>query len=99
MNIIQFTNKTKSCEDFDDGNKVVLHDTSTNIVSLVRTGKYGAINEADTTIICYYVVKYLTDNFKLQEDITINGQASKAVKLLVISEQHCIMKEKLVLTL
>ena len=53
---IQFTNKNTPSEEFDDSNKVVLDGTSVNVVSLVQTGKYGAINEADTTTIGYYVV-------------------------------------------
>ena len=46
-NIIQFTNKTTSSEDFDSLHKVVLDYISDNMDSLVQLGKYGDINAAD----------------------------------------------------
>ena len=56
-NIIKFTNKTTSSEDFDAVNKVVLDEISDNMESLAQLGQYGATNAADTTTMIYYVVK------------------------------------------
>ena len=43
-NIIHFTNKTTSSEDFDEVHKFLLHVISANMESLVYTRKYNAIN-------------------------------------------------------
>ena len=65
-NIIHFTNKTTSTEDFDMVNKVVLDYIISNIASLVQLYKYGAINAAGPTTIGYYVVKFLFETYTLQ---------------------------------
>ena len=64
------------------------------MASLVQTGKYSAINALDTTTLGYYGIKYVSDTFKLQEYIKMNGQVSKAVKLLVRSELISMTKGK-----
>ena len=56
-NIIQFTNKIKSSEEFDELHKVVLDGISENTASLVQFGKYGDINAEDPTTMGYYVIK------------------------------------------
>ena len=38
------------------------------MASLVQTGKYGAMNKTDHTMMGYYVVKYALDDYTLQED-------------------------------
>ena len=48
--------------------------------------KYGNINTVDITTLGYYVVKYASDDFTLQEDTTTDGQVSKAGELTVRSE-------------
>ena len=65
-NIIQFTNKTTSSEESDDIHNVVIGFLSDNVLSLVQTGRYGAINKTFPTIIGYYVVKYMSVSFTLQ---------------------------------
>ena len=64
-NIIQFTNKATSSEDFDSAHKVVLDGISDNMASLVQLGKYGNINAADTTTMGYHVIKYLSEPYTL----------------------------------
>ena len=56
-NIIQFSNKTTSSEEFDEVHKVAPDVISDNMSSFVHTGKYGAINASDTTMLGYHVVK------------------------------------------
>ena len=56
-NIIPFTNKTTSIEDFDAVHKVVRDGTGENMASLVQLGKYGATNEAYPNKMGYYVIK------------------------------------------
>ena len=62
-NIIHFTNKTTSSEDFDVAHEVVLDGISENMASLAQLGKYGAINAADSTTTGYYVIKYLYEPY------------------------------------
>ena len=61
---------------------------------MVQTGKYGATNSEDPTTLGYYVVKYVSDNFTLQEDITNDGKVSNPGELLVKAKYPIIMKEK-----
>ena len=58
-NIIQFTNKTTTNEDFDAVHKVLLDSISDNMSALVQNVKYGAINIADPTTMVNYAVKLL----------------------------------------
>ena len=76
-NIIQLNNKTICSEYFDEVHKVVLYGISANMASLVQTGKYGAINSTYPVILIYYILKYVSDTFKLQELITMDGKVSK----------------------
>ena len=62
-NIIPFTNKLTTKEDFDALYKVVLDCTSDNMSTLVHNGKCGAINTADPTTIGSYVVKLLSEPY------------------------------------
>ena len=65
-NIIQFTNKTASSEDFDLLHKLVLDGISENMDSLVQLGKYGAIDAAYKTTMGYYMIKYVYEPYILQ---------------------------------
>ena len=47
--------------------QVVIYGISENMASLVKTGKYGAINAEDTTTLGCYVVKYLSKPYTLQK--------------------------------
>ena len=64
-NIIQFTNKATSNEDFDAVHKVVLDGISDHMASLVQLGKYGAINAEDPTTIICYVINYQSEPYTL----------------------------------
>ena len=57
-NIIHFTNKNTSIDDFDEVHNIVLGGISENMVSLGKLGKCGAINAEYTTAMGYYVGKY-----------------------------------------
>ena len=59
-NIILFTNKTTTDQDFDAVHKV-LSDGISNIMSVLdHNGKNDAIKNTDPTTIGYYVVKLLS---------------------------------------
>ena len=65
-NITQITNKNTLSEYFYRIHNVAIDGISDNMVSLVQTGKYGAINAAYPTTMVYYVVKYVYESFELQ---------------------------------
>ena len=64
------------------------------MVSLVQKGKYCVTNVVDPKKKGYYVMKYVSDAFKLQEDITTNRQDSKVGELTVRDEYLSCMKSK-----
>ena len=78
FNIIKFTNKIGSSENFDSVQKVVLYGIIDNKDSLLQLGKYGAINPADPTTMVFYVINYLSEPYTLHEYQTIDGKISKA---------------------
>ena len=65
-NIIQFTNKITSSEDSNEVHNVVIDRISENMDSLAQLGKYGAIKEEDPTTMVYYIIKCLSEPYKLQ---------------------------------
>ena len=48
---------------------MVLDDISANMALFVQPGKYGVINESYPIIMGYYVVKYVSVTFRLQDYI------------------------------
>ena len=72
-----------SSEDFDDILKGVRDGIIYNIVSLVQSSKYFAIDTEDPTSFVYYVVKYVTDAFTLHKNITNDGRLSKSGQMSV----------------
>ena len=56
------------------------------MASLVKLGKYGTTNTADSTTMVYYVMKYLYEPCTLQEDQIIYVQVSKAYGIILKSE-------------
>ena len=54
--------------------KLVFDGISYNVASLVQLVKCVAINAADQTTMGYYVVKYLSELYILQEDKTHMGR-------------------------
>ena len=83
-NVFQFKNKTIPSGDFDVFHKLVIDGTSLYMVSLVIIGKYGAINAADPMTMEYYVVKYVSYDFKWQEYLTKDGQVGRSGELIVL---------------
>ena len=66
-NRIKFTNKITTNKDFDAMHKVLLIVISEKVYELIHNGKYGAIYNADPTTMGYYVVKFLSEPYTLQE--------------------------------
>ena len=61
--------------------------------SLVQSGKYGAINTTNTSIMGYYVIKFISEECTLQEDTTCGGKIISAGKL-VFKEKYLICTQE-----
>ena len=83
-NIIKFSNGNTKSEDFKDINKVVLDNISENMEFLVKYSNYGAMNTTDTPTLGYYVVKYVSYAYTLNEEDTRDDQISTADELFVL---------------
>ena len=81
--IIELSSKSTSSETFDEIHHVVLDGISDNIASLVESGKYGAINTADTSTNGFYVIMFTSGAYTLQENTEIDGQIIMAGELVV----------------
>ena len=66
---------------------------SENMDSFVQLGMYGSINKDDTTKNGLYIIQFLSDAYKLQNDITIDGQVISAGELFVKAQYICSMQE------
>ena len=77
-NIIQLSHKGKYCGDIDKMHQVALDGISDNMAALVQTGQYDDINTTDTTTMTYYVIKFLSESYTLQEDTMCDGKISNS---------------------
>ena len=84
-NIIQFSPKATYSEDLYKIYQVVLDKISDNMAALVQNGHYGDINTTYTTTKGYYVIKFLSEYYTLQEythcDVQIVTAGEPVVKL------------------
>ena len=64
------------------------------MASIVQLGKYGAINAEYTKTMGYYVRKYLSEPYIIQEYQTTDGKVSKARELLLKYKYLSLMKSK-----
>ena len=63
------------------------------MASLVQSGKYVAINTYDTTKNVFYVIMFISEAYKLQNNTTIDGQIISAGGLFVKAQYICSMQE------
>ena len=56
------------------------------MAALVQTGQYGAINMTDTVTMGYYVIKFMSEPYTLQEEKMYYVQISTSVELAVKSQ-------------
>ena len=79
--------------EFEKIHQVVLDVISDNIASLVQYNKYGAINIAYTTTNGYYVIKFISEAYTLQNNTTIHGQIISTGELVVRAQYLLSMQE------
>ena len=61
------------------------------MASLVQTGQYGAINTTYTSTIGYYVIKFTSELYTLQEETKCDVKTSTTGALVVKSQyMNCI---------
>ena len=77
-NIIYLTPKLIPFKAFDEIYNVVLDGISENMTSLVQSGMYGVINTAKNTTNGLYVIKFISETYRLQNNTTIDGQVISA---------------------
>ena len=62
------------------------------MASLVKSGKYGAINTTDTEKKAFYVIMITSEAYTRQYITTIDGQIITAEKLVVKAQYLCSMQ-------
>ena len=67
---------------FDEIHQVVLDVIRDNVVSLSQSGKYGVVNTADTTTNGFYVIKFVSESYTLQNNTKIDGKFISTVELV-----------------
>ena len=63
------------------------------MASWVQSGMYVTINTDDTTENGFYVVQFISEAYRLQNNTTIDGQVISAGELVLKSQYLCSMQE------
>ena len=63
---------------FDDIHQVVLDGINENLALFVQSYMYGAIHTNDTIENEFYVIKFMSEAYKLQNNTKIDGQVITA---------------------
>ena len=88
-NIIEISPKSTSSDTFDEIYQVVLDGISDNMASLIESGKYGAINTNDTSTNGFYVIKFTSRAYTLQENTIIYGKIITSGELVAKAKYLC----------
>ena len=88
-NIILLPQNSTPSDAFDEIHQIVLDGIRYNIASLVESGNYGAINTTGTETKGFYVIIFISEAYKLQDNKTIDGQIIPAGELVVKSQYLC----------
>ena len=81
-NIINLTPKSTPFDVFDEIHQVVIGRISDNISPLFPPGKYGSMNTSDTKTNEFYVIKFISQEYMLQNNTTIDGKIFMRVNQL-----------------
>ena len=61
--------------------------------SLVQSGTYGVINTPETTTNGFYVIQFVSEAYRLQNNTNIDGKMMSAGELVVRAQYICSMQE------
>ena len=83
FNLITLSHNATTSDVFKDIHWVFLDVIGYNKASLDQYGKYGTINTTETPTKIYYVIKFFSEAYTLQDDTTCDGQISSDGELIV----------------
>ena len=63
------------------------------MASFFQSVKYGIINTYDTTTNGYYVIQFISEAYRLQNDTQIDGQVISAGELFAKEKYPCSVQE------
>ena len=92
-NIILLPPKSTTFEAFDEIHQVFLDSISDYMASLIQSVKYDFINTYDTTANKFYVIQFISEAYRLQNNTRINGHIISAGELVVKSQYICSIQE------
>ena len=92
-NIIQLSQKSTPYDAFDEIHHVVLDVISDNMASLVKSGKYSAVNRTDTAKNGFTVIMFKSEAYKLEDNTAIYGQNITAGELFFKEKYLCFIQE------
>ena len=92
-NIIKLSHKETYSEEINKIHQVLLDRICENMAALLQTSKRGAINTTDTATRRYYVIKLMSEPYKLQEEKMCNGKISTTGELVVKSQYINFMQD------
>ena len=93
-NIIQLSHKSIPFEVFEEIYQVFIDGISDNMASLVKSGKYGAINIDDTQTIGYYFIKFISEAYTLKNNTTIDRQIVTFGELVIKAQYLCYIQDR-----
>ena len=92
-NIIHLTPKSIPSEELYEIHKVVIYVISKNMASLVQSGMYGVTTTDDIKSNGFYVTKFISEAYTLQNNTQIDGHVISAGELVVKAKYICSIKE------
>ena len=87
------SHKATTSEVFEDIHQVFLGVIGDNMASLVRYVKYGDSNTTDTSTMGYYVIKFVSEAYTLQEDTICDRQIISSGELVFKAQYLICMQE------
>ena len=85
-NVIHLSQKSTPSDAVDEIHQVVLDVMSNNMASLVELVKYGSIKTTDTETNIFYVIMLKSEEYKLQDNTTIDGKIITDGEFIVKSQ-------------
>ena len=87
------SHKATKSEAFEEIHQVFIDRISDNMASLVQHGNYGSINTTDKSTMGYYVIKFVSEAYTLQEDTKYDGKIISDGELIVKPRYRSCMQE------
>ena len=92
--IITFSHPATTSEYFEEIHQVVLGGNSKNIARLFQHSKCSTTNTTGTPTMVYYVIKFVSEAYTLQDENTRDGKKSSSDELVVNTQYLRCIQEK-----